>query len=70
MKMVQTWKHEGVEYIAIPNLGAIGNSVLIANQDGEWFGAWMDIESFKKYQEKGEANALKGKVQLAFKVIQ
>ena len=50
MKVFETWKHRGVQYLAIFN----GTGFVIIDDVGNNYGAWINIENFKKGQRENE----------------
>jgi len=53
----QTWTFKGLHYIAVksPHEG-----FYVIREDGENYGAWLSVESFRKMQRAGDPNGQLG----------
>jgi hypothetical protein len=42
--MFKTWKFAGVTYLSFP----MGDGFGIVDEQGGWYGAWQDVDNFRK----------------------
>jgi len=59
-KLFETWKHEGIRFLAIPT-GNLDRTVV--DEYGTNYGTWTSIKVFKQGYDRDAATAL-GQVQL------
>lgn len=59
-KKFVTWTHGGVKFLAVVR----GSNVVVINEYGQGFGAWMSVYSFRDMQRRG-ATAPLGVVNLS-----
>lgn len=52
----QTWKFKGQQYVAVDN----GDGWHVIRGDGENYGAWQTIETFRKLQRDNDPNGVSG----------
>lgn len=53
----ETWKFKGLRYLAVK---APSDGFHVIREDGENYGAWFSVESFRDLQAKGEPNGQLG----------
>lgn len=55
-KTFTTWTYGNVRFLAIPH----GPDVHVTDEQGNWYGGWRSIDSFRSHQKKGLATPLTG----------
>lgn len=63
MKLWETWKFNGTEFIAFPH-GNNNQEVIIYDEHGKNYGSFYDVESFRKRQKDGNSWGALGKIQM------
>ena len=60
-KIITTWTQRGVRYFSVQR----NNGFAVIDENGKWFGVWLDVETFKRKITKHDPDSVAiGKAEL------